>query len=104
MKQDFSKSPAIEQVAIERLEQIEKHGWTQEIDLNYEKKELRDAALYAMTLDPRWWPIGWSEHFRQKIYAKTRKQRMVVAAALLCAEIDRLDNGGIDQDLQTPNK
>lgn len=87
------KKTGAELIAQERLEQIHKHGFDETSD-EYEMGELIGAALFA--LDPfedfeDKWPYGWHEHFKQKIINKTRTERLIVAGALIAAEIDRLN-------------
>lgn len=89
----------IELIAIERQEQIEKHGWSLENDQCYSDGELIQACQYALCDDPRFqyvfgWPSGWDNHYKEKIWIKTRLERLIVAGALICAEIDRLNANG----------
>lgn len=79
----------IELIAKERQEQIEKHGFTAEHDKQYIHGELTDAAHFALTLQG--WPRTWSEKHKNIIKMKPYKERCVIAAALLVAEIDRLN-------------
>jgi hypothetical protein len=86
----------IELIAEERQEQIEKHGFTNEYQREhpeyYSKGELVDAACYAMYLHNMIWPTDWNDMYKQKIYNKSYKDRLIVAGALIAAEIDRLQN------------
>jgi ABC-type dipeptide/oligopeptide/nickel transport system ATPase component len=81
----------IEKIARERSEQLtihnRTHGHDQEINKN---QELRQAAIYCLTLNDLDWPITWATHYAHKIAGKSYEERMVVAGALLAAEIDRL--------------
>lgn len=90
-----------EHIAQERKEQIEKHGFEQYIDSDFYKKgELVQAAMYAITLQEIWYPVGWGDWWRGRMTAK--KERMTdrefqieqckIAGALLAAEIDRLQH------------
>jgi len=82
----------VELIAIERQEQIEKHDRTIESDvlenLDY---QLADAARLIM------WPRivyekprGWNQRIWQKMVEKAYKERLIIAGALIAAEIDRL--------------
>lgn len=94
----------IEAVAAERKRQIEQEGWTAEHDDQHTDETLAlVAALYATPVplysqeigeghilfdDP--WPTEWDDAWdkRDKF---DRRRRLVIAGALICAEIDRLD-------------
>lgn len=90
----------IELIAIERQEQIEKHGRTieQDVELNsgFEKPLTKAAsaltveygnALAAEAMKPR----GWDDKIWQKMMGKSYKDRLVIAGALIAAEIDRMN-------------
>lgn len=83
-------SPAINLIEAERLEQFEKHGYTLQDDRQHVAGELEHAALFAITGAANWWPDGWDLGTRNKIGQKPLQERLVIAAALLAAEIDRL--------------
>jgi hypothetical protein len=83
----------IELIAEERREQIEKHGFSLELDAEYYKNnELIEAAHFA--LQPNHpgtrWPDVWDITFAEKIKNKNRVGQLKVAGALIAAEIDRL--------------
>ena len=85
----------IELIAIERQEQIEKHGWTSEYDNAHENEELIRAAIYA--LDPcmdnfRQLDLGWGSFVSRIDNKDNRVDQLKVAGALIAAEIDRLQN------------
>lgn len=85
----------IELIAIERQEQIEKHGRSIHDDVmlnnNY---QLSDAASYMIKLYPSdagdFLPKGWNERLFDKMCSKSYKERLIIAGALIAAEIDRL--------------
>jgi hypothetical protein len=93
------KSP-IEEIAAERRRQIEVEGWTSEHDDRHERGELaKAAAAYAYNagadeLNRRWnsatpvivWP--WSREWWKPT---TSRRDLIKAAALIVAEIERLD-------------
>jgi hypothetical protein len=96
----------IDEIAAERVRQIGKEGWTAEHDDEHETGEMAvAAALYAIgpvgqdaivvpiapnwraeTLLARLWP--WSFDWWKP---KTRRRDLIRAAALIVAEIERLD-------------
>lgn len=105
---------AIDEVAAERQRQISK-GWTLEHDDEHEDGSLADAAAcYAATTRAfraeevtgvgykpytsysDLWPKSWADHwFRPN---KSRRRRLIIAAALIVAEIERLDRVAFEPD------
>lgn len=81
----------IELIAIERQEQIEKHGWSSEHDSYNDNQELLQAARFALGVDE--WPDNWDLTFADKIAAKDEIGKLKVAGAFIAAEIDRLQRG-----------
>lgn len=98
-------SPAIADVAAERRRQIEAKGWTPEHDDEHDRDNAlsRAAACYALAglgaNGPFWvnrlqvpqqvWPYRWEWK------PKDRRFNLVRAAALLVAEIERLDRAEV---------
>jgi hypothetical protein len=86
------QTQALLDVAAERRRQIEVEGWTPEHDDEHNAGELaRAAACYAIfntapapTMWPRQWDTSWWK-------PKDDRSNLVRAAALLLAEIERLD-------------
>ena len=85
----------IELITEERQEQIGKHQWDEEHDSEHREGQLAIAAAFA--LDPPVNPSlldegygGWEE-FESKICDKSYKERLVIAGALIAAEIDRIN-------------
>jgi len=85
----------------ERIEQIAKHGFNNSRDAKfYWADELRQAAIYCITLDDKWYPKSWDNWFRLKIMAKRARMELIefhtemnkIAGALLAADIDRLNS------------
>lgn len=87
-------------IADERIEQIAKHGRTveQDVEINsgFEKPLTKAAA--ALTVEygnalaaEAMKPEGWNIEIWKKMMAKPYKERLVIAGALIAAEIDRLD-------------
>lgn len=87
-------------IGSERLRQREVEGWVIEHDDELEYGELGDvAAYYACTYQSqlrdstvlsKLWPVSWSEMLARKD-SKDRRRQLVVAGALIVAEIERLD-------------
>lgn len=86
----------IEEVAAERKRQIEVEGWTPEHDDTHTTGRLASAAaVYAagpglfqvnhLQVPTQVWPYFWNYK------PKTRRRDLVRAAALIVAEIERLD-------------
>lgn len=83
----------IELIAQERKEQIEKHRRTIKQDVKYNNKmQLRSAAhrLIEICPPPLDVPKDWNEVMWQKMIEKPMKERLIIAGALIAAEIDRL--------------
>lgn len=91
----------IELIAIERQEQIEKHGRSIEYDqANNTNAELSFAA--ALLTCPRPFthgcqeendygcPKGWDKELWFKMITKSYFDRLIIAGALIAAEIDRI--------------
>jgi len=98
----------IEAIAQERKEQIEKHGRTVEDDLKLNSNwplPLTKAAS-SLTMQPIGLgtefgkPEGWDEAIWQKMCAKTYKERLVIAGALIAAEYDRIS---LEEKLKAEN-
>lgn len=82
----------------EREEQINKHRYTTEIDKkNHNLRELAQAARVLVSneyLDKRQsllaMPSDWDNEACLKMINKTYKERLIIAGALIAAEIDRI--------------
>jgi hypothetical protein len=89
----------IELIALERQEQIDKHNYTiyDDVDDN-DEGQLADAAakLCADDIGGYWptksLPSGWSQEVWDKMTNKPYKERLIIAGALIAAEIDRLNH------------
>lgn len=82
---------AIEDIAAERRRQIEAEGWTPEHDDNHRDGAMAEAAAcYCIgsqyDLRPDRWP--WHKDWWKPT---TRRRNLIKAAALIVAEIERLD-------------
>ena len=82
----------IQLIAEERQEQIEKHGFDVQHDRRYNHNQLPNAAVYLLTDDDSYYPPFWSDEWKDKFDKKTYLQKLIVAGALIAAEIDRQSN------------
>lgn len=88
----------IELIAQERLEQIEKHGRSVRKDvLENDMLQLAHGACILATPNPTHlgneledMPTVWDQKLWVKMVNKPYKERLIIAGALLAAEIDRL--------------
>jgi len=91
----------IEMIKNERQEQIEKHGFNAEHDDREDNKhgELAQAAACLLSMDFAEWrgesiwvdyPDSWSSEHEDRFRKKNKIDRLVIAGALIAAEIDRL--------------
>lgn len=88
----------IELIAQERKEQIEKHERTIEQDATWNTEgQLSDAAAKLCVHDVGgYWgtdllPFAWDQAIWDKMTNKPYKERLIIAGALIAAEIDRLN-------------
>lgn len=90
------QTKAVMDVIAERQRQIKVEGWTLEHDDVYTNNELpRAAACYALTASGwstpsaiQLWPDNWDN---SALKPTTPRRDLVKAAALILAEIERLD-------------
>lgn len=85
----------IELIAIERQEQIEKHKFDIASDMFFNSdRELTMAAEALMQVAPYLdeFPPKWDRHIVNKMMSKSYKERLIIAGALIAAEIDRLNH------------
>ncbi len=92
----------VELIAIERQEQIEKHGRTINRDAHENQDmQLSFASSFLCTDYPMGClevediieghiPKGWDKNIWKKMVNKTYKERLIIAGALIAAEIDRI--------------
>jgi len=85
----MSNKTGIELIAQERQEQTTKHGWSQEHDNTHVDGELKYAALFALGEEYYLQPYGWHD-FEDSINRKSEIEKLIIAGALIAAEIDRL--------------
>ena len=87
----------IEMIAKERQEQIEKHGRTVERDVAENNfNQLTDGAIGILMTNrsQKDIPSHWSPEIWGKMIGKSRKERIIISAALLAAELDRMEATG----------
>lgn len=91
------KKTGIELIAAERAEQLEKHGRTVERDRGInDVRQLAKAAQIMVIANihpkaaPSFKPADWDPDLWDKMCAKSYKDRLVIAGALIAAEIDRI--------------
>lgn len=88
----------IELIAQERKEQIEKHGRTVASDVEINKAyQLTEAAAVLATEKFRsskqrfsMMPDDWEDITSLKMCRKKRKERLIIAGALIAAELDKI--------------
>lgn len=93
------KTYGVDLISDERLKQIKKHGFTGEHHANhpewYDKSQLVSAAqtLSIKELNFNYIvPSGWDKDWFGDLCARDYEKRLVIAGALIAAEIDRLQN------------
>lgn len=90
----------VELIADERKEQIEKHGYSIRDDKEYNTSfefPLTKVAS-ALSIDDNgnrlakeaMKPSNWNQESWDKMMSKTYKERLIIAGALIAAEIDRI--------------
>jgi len=91
----------VELIAIERQEQIEKHGfdnqYTKDHPEYYLNKQLVIAATELLSQHPSImrFPESWDNKATiHRMASKSYKERLIIAGALIAAEIDRLQATG----------
>ena len=85
----------IELIAAERQEQLEKHKRTLAYDMTVnQNRELTMGAAALIGNDgrgnPDLFPPEWDNDICRKMFGKPYKQRLIIAGALIAAEIDRI--------------
>lgn len=90
----------IELITKERQEQLEKHGISIQNDIdNNANNQLVDSALRLIMQDEALHeivlqnaPQGWNRKIWKKMCKKPYTERLIIAGALIAAEIDRIQN------------
>jgi len=92
----------IELITQEREEQLEKHGRDIKSDVYYNSipdggyLPLVAGAIYLIDDNFKRTPSHWNKEILDKMRGKEYKERLIIAAALISAEIDRLQNTSLD--------
>lgn len=92
MKGIVEQKSGIELIAEERKEQIEKHKCTVEYDVSHNRdNQIIEAANKLLWEDANYTPPkGWDGDLWFKMITKPHKEKLIIAGALIAAEIDRL--------------
>jgi hypothetical protein len=99
----------IELINDERQEQIEKHGITPQKDYDLNHSGQLPWAASCLAFDEIWdWdarheaPVDWDLELWQKMHDKPHKERLIIAGALIAAELDRLALAEKEEKANTP--
>jgi len=84
----------IEKIIVERINQLDKHGYTVESDLKYVDGQLNSIASALITGNPLHWPRDWDFELYKKWIEEPRQNQLAIAGAFVAAEIDRLQYHG----------
>ncbi len=86
----------IELIAKEREEQIKKHGRTIRSDVaQNDNDQLETAAMMLLAqdfeegIDSESFPDGWDVEACKKMLSKSKRERLIIAGALIAAALDR---------------
>ena len=88
----------IELIAKERQEQIEKHGYDADHDSGHYAGELAFLAEMLLAseheegIDSNEYPDGIEPEIIDRMLWKPYKEKLIIAGALIAAEIDRISN------------
>lgn len=83
----------IELIAQERAEQINKHNRTIASDVtNNDERQLKMAATALLANEKSWFPTDWDKNIRTKMFNKSYSEKLVIAGALIAAELDRINS------------
>lgn len=101
----------IELIAKERKEQIEKHGRSIHEDRVHNSelpyaltKAASSLTIYPMTTTVVEFgrPENWNKDIWEKMCKKKYKERLIIAGALIAAEIDRVQTYDIEENFYIP--
>ncbi|WP_336689399.1 MULTISPECIES: hypothetical protein [unclassified Chryseobacterium] len=90
----------IQLIAKERNHQIDKHGFTAEHHVNhpewYNSNQLQSGAILLLLKEIEGtilqaYPKNWDAEIFQDFLVRDVKERLIIAGALIAAELDRLD-------------
>ncbi len=99
---------ALNDIRQERLEQQEKHGFDHAHDDQFDGGELEYAARAILAEDPTIWPKDMDIQRFLSASEKPTRARLITVAAMLAAEVDRIDRATagakrITEQLTTPH-
>lgn len=86
----MQKETGFKSILTERIEQVKKHGRTLAKDKHHKNGELLKAAKFCRTQNNADWPRGWDKDVRDHIKTKSVDDRLVIEAAFISAEVDRI--------------
>lgn len=75
-------------IKAERIRQITHEGFTPDKDLEYTDKQLEDYAIFLLTGNDFYFPVGWDVKWKEKRYKRSRRENVIKAAALLAAHLN----------------
>lgn len=91
IKYNKNKKTGIKLISEERDEQIIKHNRSVYKDvLENTNKQLCIGAIAMLSAAPYLFPANWDKDICDKMVKKSYKERLIIAGALLAAEIDRI--------------
>jgi hypothetical protein len=88
----------VELITKERQEQIEKHKRTVTADVQYNSVPTQYGGMMPLIMGAirlldssfKWSPDYWNQEIFEHMISKDYKERLIIAGALIAAEIDRL--------------
>lgn len=96
------KKTGIELITEERQEQIQKHNRSIEKGIEQNDNDQLSIGAYMLLavdyeegIDPESYPDGWDKDICDHMISKPYKDRLIIAGALIAAEIDRLQSKDI---------
>ena len=87
----------IQLISAERQKQIEKHGFTAEHHVSHPEWYDKDQLIYAANVLAKkesrtpWTPANWDQRWFNNLVERPHRDRLIIAGALIAAELDRLD-------------
>lgn len=89
-------STSIDMIILERARQIREEGWSPEHDDKWTDEELASAAAYYASPTDKGTPIHWpwAREWNKK-EQHSRIRQLVIAGALIVAELDRLQRAAL---------
>ncbi len=87
---DHSLSSGTGMIVEERIKQIKVKGFDGNHDdsEHHQHEELKHAAMFLLTGDENYYPDNWIPEWKEKFSKKTKIQKLIVAGALIAAQID----------------